>query len=226
MPKGNNLKQNVSAEHKEVRMDFTAGKAKAKDGKLAMAENFIRFFRIIFALVVIIGLIAVGLCLYQVYESQILNLQTRISEKENVSNLRQAQLDKLKSANIDYDKLEASSQKIVDVLPSQKDLSSVLIQLESIAGKNNIDFTSLNIAESGNVEAGGYVVHKVNLTLILTGGDYATFKNYLYDVEKNLRLMDIESIVYTPTTNQYNLTISTYYLTEAEYEEDDLDEQE
>ena len=55
-------------------------------------------------------------------------------------------------------------------------------------------------------------LREVNIALNLSGGDYVALKNFLVDLENNLRLMDVVSLNYSPEAGSNILNIRTYRL--------------
>jgi len=108
----------------------------------------------------------------------------------------------------------------LQVLPDERDLPSVFVQLEALAYKHNLFLSTVDIAAEQSTgeekrKKDKVELHKLVINLSLSGGDYFTLKNFLNDVENNLRLLDIRSIVYSPEGNTYNISMNTYYFGEG-----------
>jgi len=178
-------------------------------------ELVVKYYHLVLLFLLIVGVAVVAALLYSIYRADIRPLRADINIK-NVDLLsRQADLEKLKSMKVDYESLEAAGQRIVDILPAEKDISSLILQLENIALKNNLKFTALNIADKQSGAASNIAkvdkYKKISLSVNLSGGNYFTLKDYLFDIEQNLRLLDIESINYNPETASYSLGMTAYY---------------
>jgi hypothetical protein len=107
-------------------------------------------------------------------------------------------------------------EKIEMMLPSEVDEAGLFSLFESLAQKNKIIVLAVDISEK---EAAGDLknlgVSEVQVSLNLTAGPdsenaYGDFKNFLADLEENLRLIDLISINYTPETTSYTLNLKTY----------------
>jgi len=116
-------------------------------------------------------------------------------------------------------------------LPSNKKAAELLVFFESVAGKNslvlkNIDLEEKILAERtslGNPRPGSAIantnrpsgeVNELPITMNLLGG-YDSFKNFLRDLEQNLRIIDVENINFSATSNSsvftFGIKVKTYY---------------
>jgi len=181
----------------------------------ANAEAFVKYYQLIAIILVIVLVIAGGTGLYALYGSNIDSLKFEKERAAKVLSDKQTEMEKLKNIKIGYETIELSGQKILDILPLEKDIPSILVQLETMANSNNLSMSALNISEplpaGAGEEAQAAKVKQVILTVSLIGGNYFDLKNYLADLEKNMRLMDVRSIVYTPASKTYSLTVNAYY---------------
>ncbi len=193
---------------------------KKKSAFLGFAENFNRLYRLIFLLFFVVLFLALGAGSYYFYKINVEAVESLIKNQQEVLRQRQKELSELKSIKVSYEDLEDSSKRILEILPDQKDLPSIFVQLEALAHSHNLFLGTIDIAgdtafEDEEQNLNSSKLHKLNINLSLTGGDYFTLKEFLLDVEKNLRLLDIKSIVFTPESNTYNLIINTYYFGEV-----------
>ncbi len=182
---------------------------------LVFAERLIHLYYLVAVVVVVLFLAIGSLIMIMVYSGN--DISEMLLKKQESLTAKQAELEKLKAMKTNYEQLEQSSQKILEVLPEDKNLPEIILQLEELARKNNLTMTNINIAEDKQTTANEQKTNKLNvkkvvLTTNLTGGDYFTLKSYLMDVEKNVRLLDIQSLAYSPITNSYDLMLGSYYL--------------
>ena len=186
-----------------------------RSGFLSFAEKLIHLYYLV-AIIVVVILLAIGsLIMMVVYSGD--DISAMVTKRQESLAGKQVELAKLTAMKTDYEQLEQSSQKILEVLPEDKNLPEIILQLEELAKKNNLTMTNINIAEDkpvaeNNQNAKKVTIKKVILTTNLSGGDYFTLKNYLMDIEKNVRLLDIQSLAYSPVNNSYDLMLNTYYL--------------
>lgn len=129
--------------------------------------------------------------------------------------------------------------KLKTLLPANKDLPGLFVQLQGLAEENNFLLSSVNINEmpdgsgtkaekikieeegttaasaSGQKKAVSGAIKKLSVNINLVGNKvtgYEAFKSFLSALEQNLRLFDIEAIYFTPQSPKYSLTLFTYYL--------------
>lgn len=118
-------------------------------------------------------------------------------------------------------------------LPSEEDISGALNQIYGIAGTNNINILTMNIALAPviassttemDVSAPSIVKPLDSISFAIeANGSYEDFKNFLSELETNIRIFDMKNISIQPAqsapqnaaNNQdnfnYELTIVAYY---------------
>ena len=190
-----------------------------KSGLIPVAEQFIKFYRLIFIVMAVLLIIICGAGIFSLYEPTIGSVKKAIADNQAVLAEKEQALNKLKSVKVSFDNIEESAQKILDVLPAEKDLPSLFVQLEALAFKHNLFLKTVDVSTPDKgieetSESKKQELNKLVITLNISGGDYFTLKNFLADIEKNLRLLDIKSLSYTPQSNAYSLVIHTYYFGE------------
>lgn len=120
-------------------------------------------------------------------------------------------------------------------LPSRQDISGALTQIYGIAAVNNISFQSVNVSVSSVVSNAGSSTIATNASssllikplgsisfAVAAIGSYEDFKNFLSEIETNVRIFDVKSLSVQPVSQSgsgirdafnYNLTIVAYYQT-------------
>ncbi|MBU1132564.1 type 4a pilus biogenesis protein PilO [Patescibacteria group bacterium] len=189
--------------------------SKKKSAFSANAEIFIKMYQPIVLIVFLVLIIVGAFLLVMFYGNDITALREENQRQEKILETKRQELDKLKAVKIDPEAMAATGQKILEILPQEKDLPDIFLQLEAMAEKNNLFMNMINVAEDAAMETeegAPAKIKKLNLNMNLSGGDYFTLKSYLNDMEKNLRLMDVQSIVYSPESKTFNLSVNTYYL--------------
>jgi len=140
-----------------------------------------------------------------------------------------AELDALKAELMA--KRNSFSQADIDrlqlMLPDHADNISLILELDSLASRygmalENVDVTTDSGAQGGgNASAGeaiGAIPSYSTITLhFSTFGTYDHFRSLIQDIEKSLRLVDLESLSIKPdaqikNTYTYDITIKTYWL--------------
>lgn len=137
------------------------------------------------------------------------------------------QKNKLLSQRVaDYQKKHnAEFEKLSYILPSEAKIPELIAQMDALSKANGFSVNSMDISQSEAVkkfseeaeaveEAG---LKNINISLDLSGGDYLAFKKLLGDIEKHLRLLDVNSIDFASaqgTEGGYKLNINTYFMLE------------
>lgn len=191
----------------------------SKNSLIANAEIFVKYFSLIFVVIILLAVLGSGYLLYVLVGDDFSRLETLTGQNQKELALKQEKITQLKNIKTDYEGLGESAKKIVDALPTKADLPGIFIQLENLAVKNNLLLNSLDIAnqeaaekEDSTVRAAG--LNKLSITISVSGGDYFSLKKYLADIENNLRIFDVKSLAYSPAENGYNIVLTAYYLTE------------
>lgn len=213
-PKGEGVRhpQGPSVENKT--------KTNEKPASTSGKESFIRYFQVIIFSFIILLILLTAVLLYYFYTSDIEVLDDQISKQEELLVTRQQQINEFKNKESDYSKLEDSTMQVLDTLPTDKRLADVYIELETIAIKNNIDINSINIisvtpaGKDNKKKSKDKIdnVEKLEVNLELESVDYYTLKDFINDIERSIRLMDIKSILYTPETEGFSISLYAYYL--------------
>jgi len=181
---------------------------------ITKAEKLIHFYYMIALVLVVILLAGGALLLLNIYSDNDISIQ--LEQRSAALRDKQDEVTKLRQVKSDYERLEESAQKILEILPEDQAQANLILDLEALAQRHNLVLNNLNIAEPKQTitsdKKNKQQVSSLILTVNLTGGDYFVMKSFLADLEKNVRIMDIQSLVYTPGTNSYDLTLATYYL--------------
>jgi Tfp pilus assembly protein PilO len=135
------------------------------------------------------------------------------TQKESLNNQNYT-LTSLKKLLANYDALGAEDkEKIVKMLPQKVDEPGLFTLLEMLAEKNKMVVLAVDISEKEpSAELKNFGIKEVHLAINLAGGEYTDLKNFLGDLENNLRLMDVLSLNYTPEAGSTILNIRTYRL--------------
>jgi hypothetical protein len=134
---------------------------------------------------------------------------------------------------------QGSLDKLFAVIPNQPDFPALFVQAEYLANKRNLKLLSIDISRpadpalserravakgsTGTAEQQLDIlprnVSSLSITVKLGPGTYEDLKTYLDDLEKNLRLFDIQTLSFDtidPKTKKsagFDLTLKTYYRT-------------
>ena len=114
------------------------------------------------------------------------------------------------------------------VLPAQANVPELIAQVDALTRKSGFEMNSIDITESGatglvkrggtkNIQINNTPLRLVNINLSVTGGNYPSFKILLDNIEKNIRLLDLNSVSFSGGTSEavgYSLNLRTYYFTD------------
>lgn len=180
-------------------------------------------FYIIIAVFLVIAILTLGYLLtfnkeYNKIKSLgTVDYQKKINELESKkSNL--AQIEKV------YDSYKKISQeeikKLSIMLPPEKDVPSLFIEMEALAKESGLALNSIDVAQAGAVSITAGVaegsatlnIKKLNINLKIQGIDsYDRLKLFLGNVEKSIRILDLNSLSYSPAQDSYSISLVTYY---------------
>lgn len=83
------------------------------------------------------------------------------------------------------------------VVPAGKAPADLVAMIQTLASQNGLQLTSLAMGAGNNDEKAPYLAQSIDLGL---AGGYAAFRSFIESLEKNVRIIDIESIDAAPTT--------------------------
>jgi Tfp pilus assembly protein PilO len=201
-----------------------------------------KFIEILILPIAIIGIIAALLWFIQPTYGEIKNLTQEIETKEaNLEKKQKLIVDIEKLVN-QYEDIAGRVNKVFYALPNEAEIPNVLVQLEALASKNGMIFESSSFSKaqqsaqnkttSGNGAApfsetikqqdAIEQIKSVSIDISLTGS-YENFKNYLRDLENNIRIMDIASVSFSNSSSSsekeeelsdnfsYGIQLKVYY---------------
>lgn len=104
-----------------------------------------------------------------------------------------------------------NEENILDfVLPNEFNLSSLMVQISSLARSYNILVNDIKVEEpAARLVVSG--VNKVIIRLELTVNNYNDWKNFLNAMENSAMIFNIVGINFSQDSSIYNLEIETYY---------------
>lgn len=108
---------------------------------------------------------------------------------------------------------EANKERIISMLPREVDEPGLFALVETLAEKNKMVALAIDISEKDpSADLKNFGLKEVHLAVNLIGGEYIDLKNFLLDLETNLRLLDVISVNYTPEAGSVILNVKTYRL--------------
>ena len=162
----------------------------------------------------------------------ILPAYSEVRTRQEMLNNKKAELQKLEEmiGKINelvsvYKEKETEIEKVWQILPKEKDISGLLVQFESLAAQSGlilgaIDFSEveeqIQKAAEPSEETQQKEPYKTLSVSIRITGSYNAFKNFLSNLESNLRLTDVQSINFVSKGEisdifEFSLTGNVYY---------------
>lgn len=178
-----------------------------------------RYYKLISVLLLIIIVVAgYYLILLPKYEQVGAGSRYNLETVENEFSKRLAHLASLQQLIQNYNKISQTELvKLKTILPREKDIPSLFVQLQDLTASHNLLLTSVSINETPDLikaaETFG-TIKKLNISLSLIGTQADTYdqiKRFLSALESNLRLFDVTALYFNPDSPAYTLNISTYY---------------
>jgi Tfp pilus assembly protein PilO len=151
---------------------------------------------------IFVSLALIGLAAFIVFNlsaptwRRIQSIKTEIAEKEAVRRQLADLTAKAQELLSRFGDIDRQSQPIVAALPSEPKLPEVLAILGGLAGKNNLSLGQVSFEEvigrtPSQTQDARLKAVPIKVTLNLAGR-YTGFKEWLRDVEKELRLIDVQ----------------------------------
>lgn len=196
-----------------------------KSSKILFQSFIIQYFKLVVGALVILILaigyfVLIGPQYNSLKENGILNYQ---AQREKLAN-RKTYLEKLKSLQTEYTKLNAKDlESLKHLLPVGEDIPGLFVQAEALAKDNGLALQNIGVNQPAvSTDKSGKVVKKesagvgtLSLSMTLTGGSgYEGLKSFLDSLENNVRILDVESVNFSPDGQNYSVNAKTYYLTQ------------
>ena len=185
-------------------------------------SRYFRYLSIIIALLVMAG--AYFYLLKPKYNKILLEIDntknTQEAEREDLDQYYNKLLDYI----AEYKKIKkADIEKISKLAPMDADYGKLFTDFEAIIKEQGFILNSLSInpdVKAVKNKASGKekssvlpsVIGRIKISADISGVDYESLKHLLGVIENNLRLMDVNSLNWSPDNASANLEITTYYL--------------
>lgn len=185
----------------------------------------------IFALIFVLGAFFCFFNLVEPAYSSVQDLRGKQIGEENYLKTQTALVNQTQKSINSFE--NQGSTNVGLVLPSGQDAAGALAQVEGIAAANSILITSINAStptiQVGTSTANTSQIQKplgsFSLRITATGA-YENFKNFISEIETNIRLFDVKEFSMQPlavvatgknavTQDNFtgNITVATYYQT-------------
>lgn len=102
-------------------------------------------------------------------------------------------------------------EKLQAIVPLQPGVPDIYVQLDALARAHDLVLVSVDaVPDEKTVSPTGRRI--VRSAINVVGGTYEQFKLFLSDVERSLRVFDVQTVVFTPGSSNYGLVLRAYYL--------------
>ena len=184
------------------------------------------FNKLLFALLAVIIVLTLAVSVY--LGITLNNLSKQVSNNKYLAENNSRQIQVLAKLDDDYGNFSMEANEIEHYLPNNKEVSDLLKDLETMASKEDLNFSSYQAGNGQNQpvslkgstqdlqvkKVNGYMVFPFQITL---KGSFARVDNMIKQIESYNRLVEIQSVKYTKDqTNvlgdaiKANLTINAY----------------
>jgi hypothetical protein len=145
-----------------------------------------------------------------VYDSVKTDADFLIETQNKYNYIKYDQLKKIRELRKDLESISSEDLvKLNQILPDNKNIEDLIINFENIANKANLQINSVGI--DNNIENDdNQKVNKINISLNLKTNDVEKVKEFLTNIEKNIRLEDVNSLYIQQGSNSI-INLSAYY---------------
>ncbi len=174
-------------------------------------------------IIILIVLLASAVLVWQMtlpFYQEVKTQRSVLTQKQNDLEKQKEATKRIEDLTATYKAKSADFEKIRQMLPLNKEVPQLLAQFESLASQSGLILGSINFSETASQQvvsakseedlsdgAGTAAVtpsqaqntpyNTLSINLKLTG-TYSAFKNFLTNAESNLRMIDIQSVEFSP----------------------------
>lgn len=91
----------------------------------------------------------------------------------------------------------ADIKEFSNIVPATKDGADLVSMLQALASQNGLQMTTLAMGSTANTQDSPYSDQSLDIGL---NGGYVAFRSFVDDMEKNVRIIDVDSIDAAPVT--------------------------
>jgi len=136
-----------------------------------------------------------------------------------------------KNLNEDYQKIKTDNErqleKLLIILPNDKELPELFAQIEALAIKQNLIVGNISVNSSSNISSSEKKNQnteqatknsdlireiEVSVSILSDDGSYDKVKKFLDAMETHIRLIDITSFSFDEKMTSYSIVFKTYFL--------------
>lgn len=131
--------------------------------------------------------------------------ESRVAETQSYQN-------ELKSVAAAYQAVNPDRRdRVRNMVTLTPDVPGLYVQLAAIAAAHDLILVSIDAIpdEKSSTPAGR---KSVRVTLNIAGGTYQQFKLFLADLERSERVLDVQSVIFTPASGSFGVVLRAYSL--------------
>jgi hypothetical protein len=114
---------------------------------------------------------------------------------------------------------EEHRKMIAYALPEEPDTPGLAVQLNALVSQSGLKLTNIDMiaapSDSSGIDAGGSSVNVMNVVVSVDGINYDKMKILLSNIESSLRLLDVRTLNFSPSSAAVTLEMRTYYINGA-----------
>lgn len=198
---------------------------------LKKINNFLLSYFKIFIFVVVLILLSLGYLFlvkpkYEQVNAQIKNFK---DSRETLYQKNLRTLNELNDYIESYESIpEENVKKVHAMLPDRYNKEELFSELNHLVSGNNLTLKSVKVkGDGGDLKFGEtkggekkgenkYIdkpedVETYTVTMSILGTNYGSLKNLLFTLERNMKLLDITELNFSPSGKTVNITLQTYY---------------
>ena len=203
---------------------------------------FIKIFYILLVAMVA-GIVVLGYVYIISPRQKDINEGGSVTLQEKSNQLKELEIYLKKVTNMSEEYKNYTGEKIktlTSILPLEKDIPGLFVQMQELAKQNDFALNSIDISDAGSGRKIGFSenpgedgavqeekkgdqakavaddsggIKELNISFIISGGNYENLKHFLSDIEMNLRLFDVYDINFgSAERGSYSINMRTYYL--------------
>lgn len=170
---------------------------------------------IIVTTVLFLAFVVILISLDLPFYSKVASLMGEVKQAKDFIKEKEELLIKVEQLKQVYDSRKEAIKKTSYLLPVEKDTSGLIVQFEAMASESGLILGGISFTEKVEKGVAAYKTLKVSLELY---GSYMAFKSFLGAVEYNVRIMDINSIEFSPEETEeggsgfsFKVELEVYY---------------
>jgi len=181
---------------------------------MTVSQLFVRYYRLILVVLVILTGAGGYYLLVPKYKEAVVESKNKLDILKTQRQNQLSYLENLKSMMANYENIgDREIEKLSQVLPAEKDIPGLFVQLQALADSHGFVLTSVNISQvPGSKDSVNSKIKKLNVSVNLIGRGYESLKSFLETTEYNLRLFDVNAVYFSPDSDSYAINFFTYYL--------------